>query len=121
MSVTFETNGAALLADIQQSPRKVVRRLAVAVPEAGEDVRDEWRSNAVETAGAHGKLYPETIEVRMNSPLEAVIAPDPSMDQGDMSFEFGSRNQPPHLDGQRALDTLAHRIERRFELAMDLF
>lgn len=35
--------------------------------------------------------------------LESTVAPDPGMPQGGMSFEFGSSNQPPHLDGARAL------------------
>lgn len=121
MSINFETNGAALLADVRQSSRKAVRRLAVIVPEAAIDVRDEWRDNAAESAGPHGKRYPSSIRYRMNGPLEAIVAPQEDMKQGAMSFEFGSANQPPHLDGQRAIDRLARAIERRFETALDVF
>jgi hypothetical protein len=39
------------------------------------------------------------------------------MPQGGMSFEYGSRNQPPHLDGLHALDTIGPRVESMFDAA----
>ena len=33
-------------------------------------------------------------------------------------FEYGSRNQPPHLDGLKAVDAIASQMERRFNTAL---
>lgn len=73
------------------------------------------RDNAKRTAGKHGKHYPRSITSEMYGVVEfggaAGIAgeygPDSSKPQGGMSFEFGSRNQPPHLDLARSADTIA--------------
>lgn len=88
--------------------------------ETARDLRDEWRKNATETAGEHGKLYPKsvTFDMRVSSSIVAEIGPDPSMPQGGMSFEFGSDNQPPHLDGQFATDTVVPRLHRRLDAAL---
>jgi len=118
VSISIESNGAELIADLGNVGRQATRRLATTIPEAAIDLRDEWRANAEETAGEHGKHYPRAIRYEMDGLLEAVIAPDPSMPQGSMSFEFGSANQPPHLDGQRALDRMAAAIERRIAAQM---
>lgn len=118
MSVSIETNGAAVVSELGRVGTRSLRRLRTVVPEAAVDLRDAWRENATETAGEHGKHYPKAIRYTMSGPFEAVIAPDSGMPQGDMSFEFGSSNQPPHLDGQRALDSLARQIERRIESAL---
>ena len=113
MSISIESNGAEIIAELGNVGRQATLRLAKAIPEAAFDVRDEWRANATESAGAHGKHYPKSIKAQPESLLSWVVAPDPSMPQGDMSFEFGSANQPPHLDGQRAIDRMASIIERR--------
>jgi hypothetical protein len=46
--------------------------------------------------------------------------PDSSMKQGSMGrgFEFGSQNQPPHLDGARALPAAEQRLERAADAAI---
>lgn len=124
MSVSIETNGAEVVASLGQIAPHIYRRLTSVVEEAAIDVRDAWRENATETAGAHGKHYPRSIQYNMSSraalgdAIEATIRPDGRFRQGGMSFEFGSSNQPPHLDGQRALDSLAHQVERRIASAL---
>jgi hypothetical protein len=35
-----------------------------------------------------------------------------------MSFEYGSRNQPPHLDGQRAADAVGPTIDKLVSAAI---
>ena len=120
MSIFVTTNGAAVSAELGRVSAQVVRQARVVIEDAGRDVRDEWRSNATETAGEHGKHYPRSIQSRMSGVLEATVEPDESMRQGGMSFEFGSRNQPPHLDGQRAIDRLGPLIERRLEALLAL-
>jgi hypothetical protein len=88
--------------------------------EAGNDLRDEWRANARATSGQHGKHYPDSItaDMRVSTNIEVEIGPDPRLPQGGMSFEFGSVNQPPHLDGQRAADTVVPRLDRRIDAAL---
>lgn len=88
--------------------------------EGGNDLRDEWKANARATSGQHGKHYPDSIlaKMRLSADIEVEVGPDPSLPQGGMSFEYGSVNQPPHLDGQRAADTIVPRFERRVETTM---
>lgn len=114
MAISVTSNGDTIAAELGRMSARTTRRMNEAVREAGTDLRDEWRENATETAGAHGKHYPKAIEAHSGW-LQSEIYPNESAQQGAMSFEFGSRNQPPHLDGQRALDALAPRIARRFE------
>jgi len=88
--------------------------------EAGKDLEKTWKRNAKATAGVHGKRYPDSIttDMRLSTNIEVEVGPDPSRPQGGMSFEFGSVNQPPHLDGQRAADEVVPRIDRRIDAAL---
>lgn len=80
---------------------------------------DLARTNARRTAGAHGKHYPKAITSEMHSGLglfgntiSGEYGPDVSRPQGGMSFEFGSRNQPPHLDLARSADVVGESFVR---------
>jgi hypothetical protein len=70
------------------------------------------RDNARRTARRHGKHYPNAItpEMKMVSPGFGLIVgeygPDASKRQGRMSFEDGSRNQPPHRDLAKSADII---------------
>jgi hypothetical protein len=88
--------------------------------DAGEELKTVWRANAKETSGQHGKHYPNSItaDMRVSTNIEVEVGPDPRLRQGGMSFEFGSVNQPPHLDGQRATDTVVPRLDRRIDAAL---
>ncbi len=59
---------------------------------------------ARESAGAHGKHYHKAFSIEAITPLEWEYGPDAAKPQGGMSFEFGSRNQPPHLDLNKSAD-----------------
>lgn len=88
--------------------------------EAGKAFADAWRSNAVATSGTHGRHYPNSIDSEIVTSLGSVsvdVGPNSAKPQGSMGrgFEFGSMNQPPHLDGLRALDA----IEKRLETSLD--
>lgn len=107
------TNAGVVAADLGKVAGVVVRQARVVVESSAIDVRDEWRRNANQTAGIHGKWYPSSIRYQMTGVLEATIQPQSGFKQAEMSFEFGSVNQPPHLDGQRAIDRMAPLIERR--------
>ena len=80
---------------------------------------DLAKANARRTAGGHGKHYPKAITSEMHSGLglfgnsiSGEYGPDASRPQGGMSFEFGSRNQPPHLDLARSADIVGPSFER---------
>ncbi len=76
--------------------------------------RDLAATLARESAGKHGKHYHRAITSESTSGLglfgntySAEYGPDISKPQGGMSFEFGSRNQKPHLDLARSADKIA--------------
>jgi hypothetical protein len=89
-----------------------LRTIAVSFkPRAAEVVRDvakdgniAGRRLAKVSAGAHGKHYFRAFSAERRTPLMWEWGPDAGMPQGGMSFEHGSRNQPPHLDLARGAD-----------------
>jgi hypothetical protein len=90
------------------------------VKDGAVDLRDTWKRNARLTSGQHGKRYPDSItyDTRVGTSIHFEIGPDPRLPQGGMSFENGSVKQPPHLDGQRAVDEIVPRIDRRVDTAL---
>lgn len=106
----------ALAQDLTSVSAQMVPAMRSAMAQGGVAFVDEWRSNAVETSGVHGKHYPNSIdsELVFNSGGVSVdVGPNAAKKQGSMGkgFEFGSENQPPHLDGLRAMETVAPVIE----------
>lgn len=106
-----------LAGDMTQVSARMVPALRGTMAAAGEAFADDWRSNARETSGSHGVHYPDSIdsELVFNATGVSVdVGPNAAKKQGSMGrgFEFGSRNQPPHLDGLRALDGAQQRVER---------
>lgn len=89
---------------------------------SGEAYAQDWASNARETSGSHGKWYPDSIDHEMLLGLDIVleVGPNKAKKQGSMGpgFELGSQNQPPHLDGTRALPIMDRRLERATDLAI---
>lgn len=121
MSISISVNGAEVIAAFDVTSKAAFNAVKAAVEDSAVDVRDLWRDNATQTAGKHGKHYPKSINYKMLPSLSAITAeiePTPGMMQAGMSFEYGSRNQPPHLDGQRAKDAAEPRIERRIDAAL---
>jgi hypothetical protein len=89
-----------------------IRRDARAVTARGAlNIKNNWRANARQTAGKHGKLYPRSIgyDLAPYGPdlTMATIGPDKAGPQGALGnlLEYGSVNNPPHNDGGRALAT----------------
>lgn len=81
-----------------------------------------WVGNSVakdyarESAGAHGKHYPKAFRTEMHKDwygshggglISGEYGPVMGLPQGEMSFEGGSRNQPPHNDLAKSLDVIA--------------
>ena len=60
---------------------------------------------ATESAGSHGKHYPDRFSPEQIGALEWEYGPS-GRPQGEMSFEFGSRNSPPHMDLNRSADII---------------
>lgn len=112
-----------LAADLAQVGPESVPAMRGVMDEAGKALAKEWQANARETSGAHGKHYPNSITSELVFGVGSIAVeagPDSSMPQGSMGrgFEFGSQNQPPHLDGLRALDGIQQRVERMADAAI---
>lgn len=112
-----------LAGDMSQVGAKAVPALRTTMAAAGEAFAQEWSANARETSGEHGKHYPDSIDSELVFNLSGVsvdVGPNAAKKQGSMGrgFEFGSVNQPPHLDGLRALDGFQQRAERMVDAAI---
>jgi hypothetical protein len=111
-----------LATDLGKASAKVASTLYTVYAEQGEQFAREWSENARATSGVHGKWYPDSItsETRVAFGIEVEVGPDSGRKQGSMGrgFEFGSVNQPPHLDGLRALGPADARLTRLSEAAL---
>lgn len=102
-----------LAADYAEIPPKAAAGFVHIVRDNADFGRDLARSLARESAGAHGKHYHRAITSEMTSGLglfgntiSAEYGPDIARPQGGMSFERGSRNQPPHNDLAQSADQI---------------
>lgn len=111
-----------LAKDLGNASGKVARALYEVYAQEGEEFAKDWAANARETSGVHGKWYPDSIdsETRVALGIEVEIGPNSAKKQGSMGrgFEFGSVNQPPHLDGVRAMPIAEVRLERKADAAI---
>ena len=112
----------ALAADFGKASAAVTRGLYSAYKDSGDAFAEDWRANARETSGAHGKHYPNSItsDTRVSTDIVVETGPETGRKQGRMGrgFEFGSVNQPPHLDGARALPIAERRLLRAADTAI---
>lgn len=104
MKVTVRHTVDSLASDLADVPREALVGMAKIVREHADDGRDRAKGFARRSAGAHGKHYPNAITSEATGLLEAEFGPDAARPQGGMSFERGSRNQPPHGDLAQAAD-----------------
>lgn len=111
-----------LAKDFGAAPAKVTSALYDVYKDSGDAFAEDWADNARETAGEHGKHYPASItsETKVSLGIHVETGPESGMPQGSMGrgFEFGSQNQPPHLDGLRALPIAERRLERAADVAI---
>lgn len=104
----FEVTGLnELAADLERAGRDIERKARDVVERNATQLRNQWHDNARATARRHGRHYPKSITAEQIPDSDAItweVGPDSAMKQGSMGrgFEFGSVNQPPHLDGMRA-------------------
>lgn len=106
MSVQVHHDIDRMARDYSRVPVQAATGLAKAVRSNALDGRDRARAFARVSAGAHGKHYPKSITAERRTPFSWEYGPDAALPQGGMSFEFGSRNQKPHLDLARSADVL---------------
>lgn len=101
---------------------RLERELDKAVRDVARDGQRTARRYANRSAGSHGKHYPSAITVERLGIADFVYGPESGLPQGGMSFEHGSRNQPPHLDLARSADgikaKLGPKIDRAIEKAL---
>lgn len=114
----------ALAQDLSSVGAKAVPALRGGMAQAGKTIERAWRNNAVATSGVHGKHYPDSIDSELVFDLGGVsvdVGPNAAKPQGSMGkgFEFGSRNQPPHLDGAKALAANEAAVEKVVAQALD--
>jgi hypothetical protein len=96
-----------LVEELELDAHRVASGTYPAVKDAAQELVKDWQANAKLTARAHGKHYPRAItseQIPVDDGPWWVVGPESRRKQGGMGvgFEFGSRNQPPHLDGARA-------------------
>lgn len=114
---------AELSRDLGRVPAQSIPAIRPYIQDGAARVKAAWQANARETSGAHGRHYPNSItyDTRvLASEVVGEIGPDSAKPQGSMGrgFEFGSKNQPPHLDGLRAVDSVEASIERDIDVAI---
>lgn len=95
-------------------PNRATRAAAREVSDVADRGQRLARIFARRTAGRHGKHYHRAItkERRDALGLEWVYGPEIALPQGGMSFEFGSRNQKPHLDLNKSADIIGPDLRR---------
>lgn len=107
----------ALAADLGKVPASVAKDAQRVVSRGALNIKNDWRERATKSAGAHGRHYPLSIGYELRAGLggpSAEVGPDASKPQGSMGrgFEFGSINQPPHMDFLAATEAEAPRFEK---------
>lgn len=110
---------------------KVCQREMRGVVEDGVKLGNQLgRANARRTAPPHGKRYPNAFTWEMSGTYRSAFAssnvyqgtygPDAALPQGGMSFEHGSRNQPPHNDLAKSADYVGPRMPATARRRLDL-
>jgi hypothetical protein len=120
--IRFDTDElVALSVDLGKTARRTTGVMTKVFAEGADDLVKTWARNARETSGAHGKHYPNSIDSErlLSTGIAFEVGPNPAKPQGNMAFETGSANQPPHPDGQRAADQQIPLLQRRIDIALN--
>ena len=109
--------------DFGKAGMQIGRALYDTFSEQGDEFAKDWAQIATGTAGKHGKHYPKAItsEAKLGASINVETGPETGKDQGGMGpgFEFGSKNQPPHLDGLNALGPATERTAKAAAKTID--
>lgn len=114
MQIKVEHHIGDLFDDMVRIAKQAGPDMKAVVREAAKVGNDVAKENAKRSSGKHGKLYPRAFTWEMRpafhgfgaSVYSAEYGPDIARPQGGMSFEYGSRNQKPHLDLARSADLI---------------
>lgn len=111
-----------LIAALHEAGLRAATVADAVVVNNGELLAQRWRDRARVTAGRHGRRYPASIttERLISGRVVSVdIGPEVGRPQGGMGrgFEYGSVNQPPHLDGKQATDETEPQFVSELEAA----
>lgn len=115
-----------LASDLAKIPRLVQRDARDAVRHAAMTGNLIAKTSAKRTAGAHGKHYHKAFtwdqpraSLFGGAGWSAEYGPLPGRRQGGMSFEEGSRNQPPHNDLERSRNLAVGLLAQDIRKAMN--
>lgn len=116
-----------LLDDLKAMPVKEAKEMTAVVRDGARIGNQLARDHARRTAGKHGKHYPNSMSSELKGRFgystgtnySAEYGPVVGRPQGSMSFEFGSRNQPPHFDLARSADEIGPAVVHEVREALD--
>lgn len=111
MSVRVTHTLAGLDADFRKMPKIAARESAKLIRNNAKLGNKRAKAFAKVSAGKHGKHYHRAFTAEALGPYSWEYGPDASKPQGDMSFEFGSRQQPPHLDLAKSADIVQFQMK----------
>ncbi|HET8614287.1 MAG TPA: hypothetical protein VFL94_02095 [Actinomycetales bacterium] len=115
-SIKVSSHLDELAADMEKIATKAERVMLSTTREALKVGNMLAKDFARASSGRHGKLYPRSFSAELTFAGFGLIAgeygPDAEMPQGGMSFEWGSRNQKPHLDLNRSADVIGGSFAR---------
>lgn len=114
----FKHRMHGLSRDFDRTERDFARKAGAAVERTARDGHRTGVRLATKRSGRHGKHYPKSWKVWKINDLAYFYGPDPSMRQGGMSFEQGSRNQSrPHREMADSTNGLNALLARRLHVA----
>lgn len=112
--------------DLVAISKRVRPEMRVCVNEAAREGNKIAKASAKRTAGAHGKHYHKAFGVEAHrglglfgNSISAEYGPNANMRQGGMSFERGSRNQPPHNDLAKSAPIALDKLELKVGLRVN--
>ena len=118
MRIEVRSHILDLKTDLESIPERAPADLSRAVRETAVEGNRLAAVFARKSAGRHGVHYPDAITVEQRGPYRYEYGPDSSMPQGGMEFEWGSRNQPAHLDLNRSADIIGPKLADRVDRAL---
>lgn len=120
MRVSCSHEGIADLAsDLAKIPPTAVKDMSKIVRDGIRIGNGIAKAYATKSAGHHGIHYPKAFTAEMTGALSGVYGPEEGRMQGGMSFEHGSRNQPPHFDLAKSADQIGPALVGETREAMD--
>lgn len=113
MRVNVKSHLGDLTADLTEIPIRAARDMVGTVHSNLKQGNTIAKGFAKTSSGCAGKLYPKSFSAELHAGtglfgnvISGEYGPDTARPQGGMSFEYGSRNQKPHLDLARSADII---------------